>query len=152
MVNYQATVKWQRNSDDFLANKYSRSHEWVFDGGAVVFASASPHIVPLPWSVEAHVDPEEAFVASISSCHMLFFLFIAARAGFQVDSYIDEAVGEMSKNEARKYIVSRVNLNPVVEYSGDKLPKASEIKSIHHEAHEECFIANSIRTEVVVNN
>ncbi|MDD9890108.1 MAG: OsmC family protein [Gammaproteobacteria bacterium] len=151
MTNYQATVKWQRNSDDFLANKYSRCHEWVFDGGAVVLASASPDIVPSPWSVEARVDPEEAFVASISSCHMLFFLSIACRSGFQVESYADEAVGEMTRNEVGKYVVSKVSLNPVVNYSGEALPNHDDIESMHHEAHAECFIANSIRTKVEVN-
>ncbi|NKB34107.1 MAG: OsmC family peroxiredoxin [Pseudomonadales bacterium] len=151
MSNYKATVQWYRNGEDFLNNKYSRGHEWAFDGGTVVAASASPHIVPLPWSIEANVDPEEGYIASISSCHMLFFLSIAANRGFQIDSYVDESIGEMSKNEAGKWMVSKVTLKPQVDYSGEKQPDSDTASAMHHEAHQECFIANSIRTEVVVS-
>lgn len=150
MSNYNATVSWHRNNQDFLANKYSRGHEWKFDGGAVVQASASPHIVPLPWSIEECVDPEEAFAASISSCHMLFFLSIAANKGYQIESYIDNAIGEMAKNSEGKYFVSKTTLHPQITFSGDENPDQDTIKSIHHQAHEQCFIANSIRTEVVI--
>jgi organic hydroperoxide reductase OsmC/OhrA len=151
MSNYNATIKWQRNDQDFVNKKYSRAHEWLFDGGAVVSASASPHIVPLPWSVESNVDPEEAFIASVSSCHMLFYLDIAASRGIQVDSYTDNAIGEMKKNQNGKLVVSRIILNPDVQHSGENLPDQDTLRAIHHEAHAECFIANSIKTEVVTN-
>lgn len=150
MSEYKATIKWQRTSPDFLKGKYSREHTWTFDGGVSVPASSSPSVVPVPYSNPAHVDPEEAFVASISSCHMLTFLYLAAKQGFQIDRYEDEAVGVMAKNEQGVPWVSRVTLNPEIVYSGDKLPTAADEKHLHHLAHEQCFIANSIKTEVEV--
>jgi len=110
MSHYSATISWERNGEDFLKNKYSRGHIWRFDGGVEIPASASPQIVPLPWSVAENVDPEEAYVASVSSCHMLFFLSIAANMGYQIDSYVDEASGDMDKNSDGKYFVSRITL------------------------------------------
>lgn len=151
MSNYNATIKWLRNSQDFVAKKYSRAHEWIFDGGTIIPASASPHIVPSPWSVESHVDPEEAFIASVSSCHMLFYLDIAATRGFQVDSYTDNAVGEMNKNHRGKMMVSLITLNPIAKHSGENLPDQETMRDMHHEAHAECFIANSIKAEVITN-
>jgi|SRR5665213_6667 len=151
MSEYKATIKWQRTSPDFLKGKYSREHTWTFDGGATVPASASPSVVAVPFSNPAHVDPEEAFVAAISSCHMLTFLFLASKQGFQIDSYDDESVGVMAKNEKGMPWVSLVSLHPKIVYSGDKLPTPTDEKQLHHLAHEQCYIANSIKTEVSVN-
>ena len=116
----------------------------------MVPASPSPSVVPAPYSNPAHVDPEEAFVAAISSCHMLTFLYLASKEGIQVDSYDDEAVGVMTKNEKGVPWVSSVALDPQVSYSGEKLPTLAEVKHLHHMAHEQCFIANSVKTEVTV--
>jgi organic hydroperoxide reductase OsmC/OhrA len=145
---YRATVLWRRGDQTFTDNRYSRAHVWRFDEGVEVLASSSPFVVP-NYSVAAAVDPEEAFVASLSSCHMLFFLSFAARAGFQIESYEDQARGEMAKTEAGKLYVSRVTLHPTIVFSGDKRPTEADIAALHHRAHEECFIANSVRTEVV---
>jgi organic hydroperoxide reductase OsmC/OhrA len=150
MSEHKATIHWKREGPDFLKGKYSREHTWIFDGGATVLASPSPINVPAPWSNAAHVDPEEAYVASISSCHMLTYIWLASRAGFQVDSYEDPAVGMMTKNEKDVAWVSRVTLNPKIVYSGSKQPSAEDEARLHHEAHEQCFIANSIKTEVLV--
>jgi organic hydroperoxide reductase OsmC/OhrA len=152
MSEYKATIKWQRTSPDFLKGRYSREHIWTFDGGATVPASPSPHVVPAPWSNPACVDPEEAFVAAISSCHMLTLLFLASKQGFQIDSYEDESVGVMTKNEKGVPWVSLVTLNPKIIYSGNKLPTPTDEKQLHHLAHEQCYIANSIKTEVSVNS
>ena len=146
---YHATVAWQRkDSEPFLDNRYSRGHVWRFDEGVEVPASSSPLVVPRN-SVAAAVDPEEAFVASLSSCHMLFFLNFAALAGFRIDAYEDPAMGEMGKNEAGKAIVAKVTLRPRITFSGDKRPGAADLERLHHKSHEECFIANSVVTEVV---
>jgi len=152
MSRYFAEVHWRRKGQDFINNQYSRGHEWRFDGGVSVPASASPHIVPLPWSVEDNVDPEEAFVASLSSCHMLFFLSIAAKKKFQVDSYLDNAEGIMEKNEEGKVAVTQVILKPKIEFSGDKIPDQAAIDKIHHLAHESCFLANSVKSQVIVES
>ena len=150
MSEHKATVRWRCASPEFLKGKYSREHTWTFDGGLTVPASSSPSVVPLPYSNAANVDPEEAFVASISSCHMLSFLFLACRQGFQVDSYQDEAVGVMAKNEKGVPWVSAVTLHPRIVYSGEKLPSPADEAALHHQAHEQCFIANSIKTQVTV--
>ena len=150
MGKHTAIVRWSRGDGDFAANKHSRAHEWEFDGGLKVPASASPDIVPLPYSVAENVDPEEAFVASISSCHMLFFLHKSRDAGFVVNSYEDEAVGVLGKNAAGRLAITRVTLNPVVSYEGP-VPSAGQIEALHHEAHELCFIANSTMTEITTN-
>jgi len=152
MSTYKATIKWNRSSPDFLKGKYSREHTWTFDGGAVVPASSSPAVVPVPYSNPAHVDPEEAFVASISSCHMLTFIFFAGRQGFQIDDYEDEAVGVLTKNEKGVPWMSLVTLNPKITYSGEKRPSPAEEQHLHHLAHEQCYIANSVKTEVVVHS
>jgi organic hydroperoxide reductase OsmC/OhrA len=152
MSEHKATIHWQRTSPDFLKGKYSREHTWTFDGGATVSASPSPSVVPAPYSNPALVDPEEAFVAAISSCHMLTFLYLASRQGFQIDSYDDTAVGLVTKNEKGVPWVSSVTLNPKIVYSGGKLPAPADEEHLHHLAHEQCFIANSIKTEVVVHS
>ena len=150
MSEYYATVRWKRDaSEDFSNSKYSREHRWEFDGGAVVMASPSPHIVPAPHSVAAHVDPEEAFVAALSSCHMLFFLEIASKRGFLVDTYVDPAVGLMSTNDEGRMAMTRVTLRPEVTFSGDRQPDRKQLEKMHHWAHDQCFIANSVKTEVV---
>jgi organic hydroperoxide reductase OsmC/OhrA len=148
MSAYTVTVAWHRGTAAFTDDKYSRAHTWAFDGGIEVPASSSPAVVPLPWSQAAAVDPEEAFVASLSSCHMLWFLSIAARARFCVDSYVDDAVGVMSRNPAGKLAMTLVTLQPKVAFAGDRRPTNDEIAAMHHKAHAECFIANSVTTEV----
>ena len=152
MSEYKAIIKWQRTSPDFLKGRYSREHTWTFDGGVTIPASPSPSVVPAPYSNPANIDPEEAFVASVSSCHMLTFLHVASRQGFQIDSYEDESVGLLTKNEKGVPWVSRVTLTPKISYSGSKLPTPADVEKLHHLAHEQCFIANSIKTEVVVHS
>ena len=150
MQDFEATIKWQCNGGDFLNNKYSRGHTWEFDGGAIVPASATPHVVPAPWSVAENVDPEEAFIASISSCHMLFFLSIAAEQGIQVNGYIDRPTGTMSRIAKGKHGISRVVLRPSASYAPGAAPSAELEESLHHQAHEQCFIANSVSAEILI--
>lgn len=149
MSEHRARVEWNRGGAAFTDNRYSRGHAWTFDGGAVVQASSSPSVVPLPLSIASAVDPEEAFVASLSSCHMLWFLSIAAKRGFVVESYVDEAVGVMGRDERGKTAITRVTLRPRTRFAGARAPTSSELESVHHEAHAECFLANSVRTEVL---
>jgi organic hydroperoxide reductase OsmC/OhrA len=150
MSTYTATIRWSRDgADGFAKGQYSRAHEWAFDGGAVVPASPSPHIVPAPWSDERGVDPEEAFVASLSSCHMLFFVDFARRDGLVIDEYVDEAEGVLEKNAEGKMAMTRVTLRPHVTWIGDP-PDEAILADLHHRAHEACFIANSVTTEVKV--
>ncbi|MDP3816585.1 OsmC family protein [Pseudomonas sp.] len=148
MANYCAEVIWQRGEQDFLGNSYSRKHLLRFDGGLEIPGSSSPHVVPVPLSDAAAVDPEEAFIASLASCHMLWFLSIAADKQFCVDSYQDAAIGVMQKNGAGKLYIARVTLRPAVEFSGARQPTQEQIEQMHHQAHEECFIANSVKSEV----
>jgi len=147
---HKAVIDWKLSGPNFVKGRYSREHTWTFDGGVTVAASPSPGVVPAPWSNAAHVDPEEAFVASIASCHMLTFLWLASRAGFTLASYLDEAVGIMTKNERGALWISNVTLQPQLAWSGERIPTAEEIAALHHRAHEECFIANSIKTDVRV--
>jgi len=150
MSAYTAKVTWKSESPEaFAKNQYSRAHEWSFDGGITVPASSSVHAVRLPFSVEEAVDPEEALVAAASSCHLLSFLWVVSKRGFVVDSYEDNAVGEMTKNEQGKEWISRITLDPQIVW-GEKKPTAAELAEMHHEAHEVCYIANSIKSEVVV--
>lgn len=150
MSEYRAKVSWFRHVDeDYVDNQYSRGHEWRFDGGTTVPASSSPHVVPLPYSVEANVDPEEAFVASLSSCHMLFFLSIAAKRKFVVDEYIDNAIGIVDKDKSGKLMMTIVTLRPETKFSGVKKPTFEQLEKMHQQSHEQCFIANSVLTEVI---
>jgi len=150
MSTYTATIRWTRKAEgDFAKGQYSRAHQWAFDGGAVVPASPSPHIVPAPWSDTAGVDPEEAFVASLSSCHMLFFVDFARRDGLVIDSYVDEAGGVLEKGADGRMAMTRVTLRPRIEWGGEG-PDEAALAELHHKAHEACFIANSVTTEVVV--
>jgi organic hydroperoxide reductase OsmC/OhrA len=150
MSEHKATIRWKCAGSDFLSGKYSREHAWTFDGGMTINASPSPSVVPIPFSNPAHVDPEEAFVASVSSCHMLTFLYLASRKGFQVDSYVDEAVGKMTKNEKGVPWVRSIILRPQIVYGGDKKPTREDEDHLHHAAHEQCFIANSVKTNIAV--
>jgi organic hydroperoxide reductase OsmC/OhrA len=152
MSTYTATIRWSRSGDgDFLKGQYSRAHQWAFDGGLTVPASPSPQIVPAPWNDPAGVDPEEAFVASLSSCHMLFFVDFARRGGFVVDSYVDQAEGMLEKRSDGKMWMSKVTLRPNIAWGGNP-PDAAAIDDLHHRAHEACFIANSVTTEVIVEH
>ncbi|WP_324045239.1 OsmC family protein [Aeromonas caviae] len=149
MSEYSATISWQRGAGEpFVDQRYSRAHEWAFDGGVRVPASSSPHVVPLPYSVAENVDPEEAFVAALSSCHMLTFLWLAAKAGYLVERYRDEAVGIMAKNGLGRLAMTAVTLRPRVVFGGEHEPTYDELAQLHHQAHEECFIANSVNTVV----
>ncbi|HYJ09904.1 MAG TPA: OsmC family protein [Polyangiaceae bacterium] len=150
MSEHVATVAWQRGDQTFVDNRYHRAHRWTFDGGAEVAASSSPSVVRPPLSDPAGVDPEEAFVASLSSCHMLWFLFFAAQAKHLVDSYEDAAVGTIGKTAAGKTGFTRVTLRPRVTLAGGGVIEADELKRLHHEAHAHCFIANSVTAELVV--
>ena len=151
MSEYSAVIRWARGDDEaFSDNQYSRGHTWEFDGGITVPASSSPHVVPLPFSVEANVDPEEAFIAALSSCHMLTFLGIAAKQKYVIDSYVDDAIGVLEKDESGRSSVTKVTLRPDIVFSGIKIPTAKQLDKLHHLAHKNCFIANSVKTEIVV--
>jgi len=149
MSHYSACIEWQRaDGEAFVDNRYSRRHSLRFDGGAQLAGSSSPGVVPLPFSDPAAVDPEEMFVASLSSCHMLWFLSLAAGAGFCVDHYRDDASGVMQRNADKRMVMSVVTLRPQVRFGAGKTPSAAELQALHHRAHDECFIANSVKTEV----
>lgn len=151
MSKYSAKISWYRADDEaYVDNKYSRGHEWSFDGGVTVAASASPQVVPLPYSVERNIDPEEAFVASLSSCHMLFFLSIAAKRQYIVDEYVDNAIGIMDKDDKGVEWMTRVTLRPQIKFSGKNLPDHGSLEKMHHRAHKLCFIANSVKTDIVI--
>ena len=146
MSSHSATVTWKLGDGNFKEGRYGRAHQWTFDGGAVVPASATPSV---PFSDPAGVDPEEAFVASLSSCHMLWFLYVAGRKGFVVESYEDEAVGTLGKNAEGRMGITVVTLCPRIVFQGTQ-PSAEELDALHHQAHEECYIANSVKSEVRV--
>jgi organic hydroperoxide reductase OsmC/OhrA len=145
---YQAIVEWERRGAVFTDNRYSREHRWEFDAGVRVPASASPHVVPLPYSTAAAVDPEEAFVASLASCHMLWFLSLAAKRGFVVDSYRDAAVGVIGRDAEGKLAMLEVTLRPAVRFAGARDPTDADLAALHHDAHGECFLARSVKTVV----
>lgn len=151
MSKSTAEIIWERGDQKFVDNRYSRKHILRFDGGLEIPASSSPDVVPPPYSDTSAVDPEEMLVASLANCHMLWFLSLAAKKGFCVDTYVDQAVGIMSKNSQGKLFLSQVNLNPLVTCSGEKIPTSEEFQQLHHHAHEECFIANSVLTEIICN-
>jgi organic hydroperoxide reductase OsmC/OhrA len=145
---YTARITWERGDDVFTDRRYSRRHTIAFDGGVTIPGSASPHVVRAPMSDEAAVDPEEMFVACLANCHMLWFLDLVARERFRVDRYVDEAEGEMERNAEGKLAMTRVTLRPKVEFSGDKIPTPEDVERLHHRAHEECFIASSVKSDV----
>jgi organic hydroperoxide reductase OsmC/OhrA len=151
MANYEAQIVWQRQSNEpFVDSRYSRAHSWKFDGGVVVPASSAVHSVPLPYSKPENVDPEEALVAAISSCHMLTFLYVAAKARFVVDAYQDHALGTMSKDSQGRQAITSVVLAPEVMFSGTREPNDQIVAQLHHDAHEQCYVANSVRSEISV--
>ena len=149
MSTYVATVDWRRDGD-FASRRYSRGHTLGFDGGLTVPGTAGPANVNPRYAVEGALDPEQAFTASIAACHMLWFLDVAARAGFVVESYADDAEGTLAEGPAGKPMMTRVVLRPKVVFSGERLPTPQDLEALHHEAHEECFIANSVKTEIVI--
>ncbi len=148
MSGHGARISWRANGG-FHSGDYSRAHEWRFDGGQIVRASSSPSVVPEPKSDPFGVDPEEALVAAVSSCHMLWFLSLAQGQGFDVESYDDDAAGEMGRIGPGKFALTRIVLRPAIGFVG-KVPSESELAALHDEAHERCFIANSLKAEVVV--
>lgn len=150
MKRFDAIVAWQRSGQAFTDQRYSRAHAWHFDGGLTVPASSSPLSVPPPLSDAAAVDPEEALVAAASSCHMLFFLSLAAARGFTVDSYRDAAHGLLDADERGRMAIVRIVLHPVIAFGGDRRPAATDLAGLPREAHARCYIANSLRAEVVV--
>ena len=151
MSTHIATITWQRGDAGFADGRYSRRHEWRFDGGSVVAASPSPRVVPAPWSDAAAIDPEEAFIASIASCHMLWFLSLAAERGLVVDSYADDAIGTMARVAPGRQAITEVVLRPRIAFSG-MAPEAATISGLHEAAHERCFIANSVKTAIRVES
>ena len=149
MAEHTATITWARPSgENFVDKRYHRAHTWQFDGGATVAASSSPHVVPLPYSDAAAVDPEEAYVAALSSCHMLWFLDIASRAGLRVNRYTDAAVGTMAQDEQGRLVVTQVQLRPVTRFDAAHAPSAEQLQDLHHRAHAACFLANSVKTRI----
>ncbi len=151
MSTYTAKIIWKSDSPEtFTKNRYTRGHVWEFDGGVTVPASSSPQVVPR-FSVEAAIDPEEALVASVSSCHMLTFLYLAAKAGFNIAAYEDNAVGEMARLDDGRQWLAKITLDPQIEWLGDIIPTADKLADLHHNAHEMCYIANSIKSEIVVH-
>ena len=150
MSVHTAEIRWERQASTFTDNRYSRKHEWRFDGGAVVPASSSPHVVRVPFSDPACVDPEEAYVAALSSCHMLWFLGIAAGEGYVVDCYIDVAQGLMEKNDEGKDAITRITFKPAIAFAGTKVPTDAELDRLHHQAHASCFLASSVKTVIDV--
>jgi organic hydroperoxide reductase OsmC/OhrA len=148
MSTHTAEVLWSRGNQNFIDQRYSRKHVLRFDGGIEVAGSASPHVVPLPYAAADAIDPEEAFVAALSSCHMLWFLSLAAQQGYVVDDYHDSATGEMGQGPDGRLMMTVVTLRPAVRFSGEKQPNGAEHAALHHQAHAACFIANSVKTEV----
>ena len=146
---HRATIVWRRNGEDFAKGRYSRAHEWRFDGVSVP-ASASPGVVPAPFSRQDAVDPEEAFVAALSSCHMLTFVDMARRVGIVIESYEDEAVGTMERIAPGRMAITRVTLRPRIAFAGE-IPDSAQLDELHHQAHEACFIANSVTTKVTID-
>lgn len=150
MGHHTARIEWNRDGAKFSDNRYSRAHEWSFDGGVRVPASSSPGVVPVPLSNPDAVDPEEAFVAALASCHMLWFLSIAAKRGFVVDRYEDDAVGELSKNADGRLAMKTVTLRPAVSFVAGASPSRAELEVVHHEAHDACYLSNSVHTQIKV--
>jgi organic hydroperoxide reductase OsmC/OhrA len=148
MSEHTATIHWQRGEHPFSKGRYSRRHEWRFDGGAVVPGSSSPLVVREPFSDASAVDPEEAFVAALSSCHMLWFLSTAAESGFIVDAYDDDCVGTMREDDTGRFSIAEAVLRPRATFGGDAQPTRQQLDELHHIAHERCFIANSVKTKI----
>ena len=152
MVTFSAIVEWSLGDGDFASGHYSRGHTITLDGGLAIPGTASPQVVKAPWSVEGAMDPEQAFIAAISQCHMLWFLDLAKQAGFSVERYRDEAHGVLARISRGKQAVTKVTLRPQITFTGERRPSAAEIQDLHHQAHEVCFIANSVKTEIVIES
>lgn len=152
MSGHTAVVEWNRQDAGFADHRYSREHVWKFDGGLEIPASASPHVVPAPCSNAANLDPEEAFVASLSSCHMFWFLSLAARKQFLIEKYVDRAAGTREQNQEGWLAVTRVVLRPQIEFGGERLPTLEQIRALHDEAHRHCFLANSVKTQITIES
>ena len=150
MSHYTAQIRWTRDGQVFTDRRYSRAHRLHFDGGVVLAGSSSPQVVPLPYSDATAVDPEEMFVAALSSCHLLWFLDLACRAGWCVETYDDDAQGVMARDADGRLAMTEVTLRPAVAFAGDRRPDAAEVERLHHAAHDACFIANSVRSTVRV--
>lgn len=149
MHRYEARIVWERGDAPFTGGKYSRAHNWIFDGGNVVRGSASPRSVPAPYSEAFAVDPEEALVAAASSCHMLMFLYLAAKQEFIVSRYEDHAVGEMKEVEPNRFAITRIFISPKIEFEGNA-PTFEQLQLLHREAHHDCYIANSLRADIIL--
>lgn len=147
-MKHLATIEWQRGGAAFTDRRYPRAHRWRFDGGAEVAASSSPHVVPLPFSDPAAVDPEEAFVAALASCHMLWFLSIAAELGYTVERYVDAAEGTMARDAEGRMAITRVTLRPRTAFAGERRPDVAALRALHEAAHHACFLAASVKTEL----
>ena len=150
MSTHTAQVEWERHGSAFTDNRYSRAHVWRFDGGITVPASSSPQVVPVPYSDAGNVDPEEAFVAALASCHMLWFLGLAAAQGYVIDRYCDAATATMARNAQGRQWLERLVLNPHVAFGGPRVPTDEAVGALHHAAHEACFLANSVKTEIAI--
>ena len=150
MSVHRATISWTTDGGDFAKRRYSRVHTVAFDHGAEVVGSASTSVVPKPFAIDEAVDPEAMLTASLSACHMLTFLDVAARAGFQISAYRDEAEGKLGKMASGRIGVPKVVLHPQITWAGDRQPTPGELADLHHKAHDACFISNSVTTEVVV--
>jgi len=148
MSEHTATIRWQRGDHPFAKGRYSRRHDWHFDGGAVVPGSSSPHVVREPFSDASAVDPEEAFVAALSSCHMLWFLSTAAEHGFIVDAYEDACVGIMREDDAGRFSIAEAVLRPLATFGGEAQPTRKQLDDMHRISHDKCFIANSVKTKI----
>jgi organic hydroperoxide reductase OsmC/OhrA len=150
MSEHHARVSWSADAAGFRRGRFSRAHHWSFDGGLEIPASASPAVIPAPWSDPAAVDPEEAFVAALASCHMMSFLFLANRAGLEVVAYDDEASGTLAPSAGGRHAVTEVVLRPRVSFAPGRAPDAAQLAALHDEAHDTCYIANSVRTAIRV--
>ena len=146
---FEANIVWvKREGDTFTGNNFSRAHHWYFEGGEVVPATASHHIVPIPYSEPKNVDPEQAYIAALSSCHMMSFLTIASKRNYVVERYADQASGCLEQGETGKFSITEVTLRPDIRFSGSRIPSAAELKKMHNVAHQNCFIANSVNTRI----
>ena len=150
MNTHRATIRWTHDGTDFLKRRYSRVHSVDFGHGIEVVGSAATSVVPKPFAIDEAVDPEAMLTASLSACHMLTFLAAACKKKFMLDEYVDQAVGHMEKNADGKLAITRVELHPALKFSGDNQPTEKDVEEMHHFAHENCFIANSVKTEVTV--
>jgi organic hydroperoxide reductase OsmC/OhrA len=152
MAAHTAKVTWLRGDQPFTDGKYSRAHVIAFDGGVSIEGSSAPGVVRPPLSKVEAADPEEMLVASLSMCHMLFFLDFARRGGFVIDSYVDDAEGQLGKDDRGRMAVTKVTLKPAVAWSGEKRPTSAEVEEMHHKSHDACFIANSFRGEITIEH